>query len=69
MPDLKNALQGAIGSTEELERLLTEKVEAAEEFARIGRELLRTLRGEQTKALDPNRYKGLNPEAAMKVFF
>jgi hypothetical protein len=69
MPDLKNALQGAIGYTGELERLLTEKVEAAEEFARIGRELLGTLRGDQTKMPDSTRYKGLYPEMAMKVFF
>jgi hypothetical protein len=69
MPDPKNALQGAIGPTNDLERLLTEKVEAAEDFARMGRELLRTMRGDRPEILDANRYKGLDPEAAMKVFF
>ncbi len=69
MIEPKTALQEAIGSTNDLERLLVEKLDAAKDFVRKAEELLQILRGEQTKALDPNRYKGLNPEAAMKVFF
>lgn len=69
MTDPKDALQGAIGPTGEFERLLTEKIEAARAFLRKAEDLQRTLRGEQTEHLDPNRYKGMKPEPAMKAFF
>lgn len=69
MSDPKDTLERAIGPTGELERLLAEKVEAAREFVRHGEGLLRALRGEHVEYLDPNRYRGMEPEPAMKAFF
>jgi hypothetical protein len=50
MIEPKTALQEAIGSTNDLERLLVEKLDAAKDFVRKAEELLQILRGEQTKA-------------------
>jgi hypothetical protein len=70
MTDGKNPLQGVIGSTGDLERMLTEKVATARDFLRVSEEMLRVLRGDRpAQNLDPNRYRGMKPEPAMKAFF
>ncbi len=62
----RTTLEGAIGPTSELERLLREKIRAAREFVQKADELLRTIGAPEE---EQERYKGMLPEAAMFAFF
>lgn len=67
--DMKqSALEGAIGPTDDLTRLLREKLAAAKDFVLHAEALLRSM-GADTELPDPNRYKGVLPEPAMMLFF
>lgn len=66
MPDdRKQSLNDVIGSTDHLERVLLEKIEAAEEFLRKARALLEQLQGPGRNGagiLPPTqRYAGIDP--------
>jgi hypothetical protein len=69
-PDMKqSALEGAIGPTDDLTRLLREKLAAAKDFVLHAEALLRSMGADPSELPDPNRYKGVLPEPAMMLFF
>jgi len=62
----KHVLNDVIGTTADLERVLLEKIEAAEEFLRTARELLDQIRGDGSPesvslSTNPDRYGGIDP--------
>jgi hypothetical protein len=64
-------LKDVIGPTDQLERVLLERIEAAEEFARMGRALLERIRGGAAKPPKPSkntqRYAGIDPYPATVI--
>jgi hypothetical protein len=74
MPDdPKQVLNDVIGATDHLERVLLEKIEAAEEWLRQARALLELTRGDATGtnpvrlSSHPQRYAGLDPYPATVI--
>ena len=71
MPDdTKPPLDDVIGPTDQLERVLLEKIEAAEEFARRGRALLDHIHGNDGRgrlSRHPQRYTSLDPYPATVI--
>jgi hypothetical protein len=69
--DTSQPLKDVIGSTDQLERVLIEKIEAAEEFARMGRALLERIHGKASarsaRPKRPQRYAGLDPYPATVI--
>jgi len=68
--DTSQPLKDVIGSTDQLERVLLEKIEAAEEFARMGRALLERIHGKSAarpRSKRPQRYAGLDPYPATVI--
>lgn len=69
----KHVLNDAIGSTDDLERVLLEKIEAAEEFVRTARALLKQIHGSDDAASQvrlskhPHRFTGVDPYNATVV--
>ena len=69
----KHELDGILGATDDLERVLLEKIEAAEEFARMGRALLKQIHGCDGVANQgglprlPRRFAGVDPYNATVV--
>jgi hypothetical protein len=65
--DPKHLLGDVIGPTDQLERVLVEKIEAAEEFVRRARALLEQIHGDGSSpdsarlATNPHRYAGIDP--------
>ena len=66
--DPNQPLKDVIGPTDQFEHVLLEKIEAAEEFARMGRALLERIRGGAGKSARtpkrPQRYAGIDPYPA-----
>lgn len=54
---------------DDLERLLRQKIDAAEDFARKGKQLLAAMSGGIESVADTQRYKDLSPEPAAALFF
>jgi hypothetical protein len=71
--DATHPLKDVIGPTDQLERVLLERIEAAEEFARMGRALLARIHGGGPDARParlsrhPQRYSGLDPYPATVI--
>jgi dTDP-4-amino-4,6-dideoxygalactose transaminase len=71
--DPKHTLNDLIGPTDHLERVLLEKIEAAEEWLRRARALLELTRGDATAAnpvrlsSHPQRYASLDPYPATVI--
>ena len=69
----KHVLNDVIGATDDLERVLLEKIEAAEEFVRKARSLLEQIRGSDGAADQvrlsrrPQRFAGVDPYNATVV--
>jgi hypothetical protein len=72
-PGSKHVLNDLIGSTDDLERVLLEKIEAAEQFARTARALLKQIHGSDNAANQvklsrlPQRFAGVDPYNATVV--
>lgn len=71
MNAMPKIIDSVIGPSDEFEKSLREKVEAAREFVRAGEELLRTMHSKPTmlRPHDPERYAKLLPWPAMTVLF
>src|SRR5262249_2662538 len=69
--DASQPLKDVIGPTDQLEHVLLEKIEAAEEFARMGRALLERIQGKAAprtaRSKRPQRYAGLDPYPATVI--